>query len=85
MLTIENIGYSLFSIETNGDRKMNKWTTEKLKNVVANITTNPSPENVQTELMSLSWDETVTLGKFISLIENIIYDRQKIYDEEGVT
>ena len=64
---------------------MNQWTTEKLKNVVANITTNHSPENIQTELMGLSWDETVTLGKFISLIETIIYDRQKIYDEEGIT
>lgn len=64
---------------------MNMWTTEKLKNVVADISTNPSPENIQTEIMGLSWDETVTLGKFISLIESTIYDRQKIYDEEGIS
>jgi|TARA_Y100000996_G_scaffold383839_1_gene340107 hypothetical protein len=64
---------------------MTKWTTEKLQNAVSNIVMNPEPENVQTQLMGLSWDETVTLSKFIGLVENIIYDRQKIYDEEGIT
>ena len=63
---------------------MANWTTEKLEKVVASIATNPSPENVQTQVMGLSWDETVTLGKLVTLIENIIYDRQKIYDEEGI-
>lgn len=64
---------------------MTKWTTEKLQDVVSNIVANPEPENVQTQVMGLSWDETVTLGRFIGLIENVIYDRQKIYDEEGIT
>lgn len=64
---------------------MTQWTTEKLQNVVTSIATNPSPEHIQTQIMGLSWDETVTLGKFISLIESTIYDRQKIYDEEGIT
>lgn len=64
---------------------MTQWTTEKLQNVVTSITTNPSPEHIQTQIMGLSWDETVTLGRFISLIESTIYDRQKIYDEEGIT
>jgi len=64
---------------------MNQWTTEKLKNVAESIATNPSPDNVQTQIMGLSWDETVTLGKLVTLIENLIYDRQKIYDEESIT
>tara|TARA_Y100001937_G_scaffold13157_1_gene17214 strand:+ start:14346 stop:14540 length:195 start_codon:yes stop_codon:yes gene_type:complete len=63
---------------------MANWTTEKLGEVVVNITTDPTPENVQTQIMGLTWDETVTLSKFVTLVENIIYDRQKIYDEEGI-
>lgn len=63
---------------------MPNWTTEKLETAIRNMVDNPTPENVQTQIMGLSWDETVTLGKFATLIENIIYDRQKIYDEEGI-
>ena len=59
------------------------WATQRLEEVMVNITSDPSASNVQTQVMRLAEDECYALRRVVSVIENSLYDREKIYDLEN--
>jgi len=59
------------------------WATQRLEEVMVNITSDPSASNVQTQVMRLAEDECYALRRVVGVIENSLYDREKIYDLEN--
>jgi|TARA_Y100000114_G_scaffold53378_2_gene48720 hypothetical protein len=59
------------------------WATQRLEEVMVNITSDPSASNVQTQVMRLAEDECYALRRVVNVIENSLYDREKIYDLEN--
>lgn len=59
------------------------WATQRLGEVMVNIASNPSASNVQTQVMRLAEDECRSLRSLLFQIENSLYDREKIYDQEN--